>query len=113
MSNVLSGEIRADVGPVKIRDLDVTTWDATRRAKLIARVSQNPLMGSCADLTIEENFALAAKRGVPRMLKPTLNKLFWSYWQMQLASLGLGLETRLDDRLGLLSGGQRHNESTL
>ena len=111
--NVLSGEIRSDVGTVKIGDLDVTSWDAARRAKLVARVFQNPLIGSCADLTIEENLALAAKRGRPRMLKPALNKSFRSYCQTQLASLGLGLETRLGDRMGLLSGGQRQAVSLL
>ncbi len=111
--NVLSGEIRSDLGAVKIGDLDVTTWNTSRRAKLVARVFQNPLMGSCADLTIEENLALAAKRGRVRMLKPSLDTSFRSYCQTQLASLGLGLETRLGDRMGLLSGGQRQAVSLL
>jgi putative ABC transport system ATP-binding protein len=111
--NVLSGEIRSDVGTVKIGELDVTTWDTARRSKLVARVFQNPLMGSCADLTIEENLALAAKRGRVRMLKPALDASFRSYCQTQLASLGLGLETRLGDRMGLLSGGQRQAVSLL
>lgn len=111
--NVLSGEIRSDLGTVKIGDLDVTTWDTARRAKLVARVFQNPLMGSCADLTIEENLALAAKRGKFRRLKPALDASFRSDCQTQLASLGLGLETRLGDRMGLLSGGQRQAVSLL
>ena len=110
---MLSGEILADFGSVRIGDLDVTNWDAARRAKLVARVFQNPLMGSCGDLTIEENLALAAKRGMPRKLKPALDKSFRSYCQTQLASLGLGLETRLGDRMGLLSGGQRQAVSLL
>jgi putative tryptophan/tyrosine transport system ATP-binding protein len=111
--NVLSGEILTDVGRVIIGDRDVTTWKSDRRAKLVARVFQNPLMGSCADLTVEENLALAARRGKSRGLTPALGKAFRSHCQEQLASLGLGLEKRLGDRMGLLSGGQRQAVSLL
>ncbi len=111
--NVLSGEILPNVGRVTIGDRDVTHWKTDRRAKLVARVFQNPLMGSCADLTVEENLALAARRGSSRGLKPALGKAFRSHCQTQLASLGLGLEKRLGDRMGLLSGGQRQAVSLL
>lgn len=111
--NVLSGEILVDTGRVSIGDRDVTGWPCDRRAQLVARVFQNPLMGSCADLTVEENLALAARRGSSRGLRPALGKAFRSYCQRQLAGLGLGLEKRLGDRMGLLSGGQRQAVSLL
>jgi putative tryptophan/tyrosine transport system ATP-binding protein len=111
--NVLSGEILADEGIVKIGDRDVTDWKSDRRAKLVARVFQNPLMGSCADLTVEENLALAARRGKSRGLQSALGKSFRSHCKTQLADLGLGLEKRLGDRMGLLSGGQRQAVSLL
>ena len=60
--NVLSGEQTPDQGRVILADRDVTTWKTPRRAKLVARVFQNPLAGSCAQLTVEENLALAARR---------------------------------------------------
>ncbi len=111
--NVLSGEVLVDAGSVKIGDRDVTSWKSDRRAKLVARVFQNPLMGSCADLTVEENLALAARRGKSRGLQSALGKKFRSHCKMQLANLGLGLEKRLGDRMGLLSGGQRQAVSLL
>lgn len=111
--NVISGEIRAAAGRVEIGDRDVTQWPSDRRAKFVARVFQNPLMGSCADLTVEENLALAARRGKGRSIKAALNPAFRSHCKTQLASLGLGLENRMGDRMGLLSGGQRQAVSLL
>lgn len=111
--NVLSGEMCPDRGRVLIGNQDVTKWPTHRRAKLVARVFQNPLVGSCADLTIEENLALAYRRGRSRKLGLALTRQRRRDFQAQLARLGLGLENRLGDRMGLLSGGQRQAVSLL
>jgi putative tryptophan/tyrosine transport system ATP-binding protein len=111
--NVISGEIIPDEGDVTIGDTRITAWDTARRAKLVARVFQNPLAGSCANLTLEENLALAAQRGKPRSLLPALSKSFRRDCKQWLTQLGLGLENRLGDRMGLLSGGQRQAVSLL
>ena len=104
--NVLSGEQTPNRGRVIIGDRDVTTWKTPRRARLVARVFQNPLAGSCAQLTVEENLALAERRGRSRDLRFALTHRGRSHLRSRLADLGLGLENRLHDRMGLLSGGQ-------
>ncbi len=109
--NALSGEIRAksglQSGTVTIAGYDVTGWSVSRRAKLVSRVFQNPLLGSCADLTVEENLLLAQNRARRLGLRPATNRLARQQFQSRLAHLELGLEDRLGDRMGLLSGGQR------
>ena len=109
--NVLSGEVtpRSGLrgGRVVIADRDVTNWSVAKRAKLISRVFQNPLAGSCAELTVEENLALAQRRTQGLSLRPALNKTRRRQFRERLSRLGLGLENRLGDRMGLLSGGQR------
>jgi putative tryptophan/tyrosine transport system ATP-binding protein len=105
--NVLSGEQTPDRGRVTIADRDVTSWKTPRRAQFVARVFQNPLLGSCAQLTVEENLVLAARRGRSRGLRFAINSRVTSQLRSALADLGLGLENRLQDRMGLLSGGQR------
>ncbi|MEY3869553.1 MAG: ABC transporter ATP-binding protein [Microcoleaceae cyanobacterium] len=111
--NVISGDIIPQKGRVCINDQNVTNWPSHQRAKLVARVFQNPLAGSCANLTVEENLALAYRRGMTRGLNPALNKSLRVEFQQRLASLDLGLEKRLRDRMGLLSGGQRQAISLL
>lgn len=105
--NVISGDILPDAGQVEIEGQDVTSWSAAKRAGLVARVFQNPLAGSCAELTVEENLVLALHRGQRRGLRPALNRHLRDQFRERLARLGLGLEKRLCDRMGLLSGGQR------
>lgn len=105
--NVLSGGIIPQQGRVKIDDQVVTRWPVARRSPLVSRVFQNPLFGSCADLTVEENLALADQRGKRRGLGGALQKERRGRFRERLAQLGLGLENRLGDRMGLLSGGQR------
>ena len=105
--NVISGDILCDRGAITIESQTVTPWSTARRATLVSRVFQNPLAGSCADLTIEENLVLAFRRGQSRGLRPALNNRLRDQFRARLASLELGLENRLSDRIGLLSGGQR------
>ncbi|MEO0350556.1 MAG: ABC transporter ATP-binding protein [Cyanobacteria bacterium P01_A01_bin.15] len=105
--NIISGDILSDRGRVTVGTQDVTTWPTAQRASLVSRVFQNPLAGSCAELTIEENLVLAFRRGQSRGLRPALNSRFRDQFRARLASLELGLEDRLCDRIGLLSGGQR------
>jgi putative ABC transport system ATP-binding protein len=111
--NALTGDVRPDRGSVTIGGTNVTGWSAPARAGLIARVFQDPLAGSCEALTIEENMALAAargrKRGFARALRGSVRGLF----REKLKQLGLGLEARLADKMGLLSGGQRQAVSLL
>jgi putative ABC transport system ATP-binding protein len=105
--NALTGDVAAQRGRIEIDDQDVTGWSAPRRAGLIARVFQDPLAGSCESLTIEENLALAVARGRTRGLKLAVTPALREVLRARLARLGLGLERRLGDRMGLLSGGQR------
>ena len=111
--NVISGDLRPDRGQIKINDREVTHQSAAQRARQVARVFQNPLAGSCAELTIEENLALALRRGKGTRLRPALNARIRDQFRARLADLGLGLEHRLRDRMGLLSGGQRQVVSLL
>lgn len=111
--NAVSGEQRVDSGSIEIDGIDMTRQPVWGRARHVARVFQDPLAGTCEDLTIEENMALAKMRGQRRgfsfAVKPVLREEF----RAQLATLGLGLENRLSDRIGLLSGGQRQAVSLL
>ena len=105
--NALTGDARLAAGRIEVDGQNVTAWDAPARAALIARVFQDPLAGSCAALSIEENLALAAARGCRRGLGAALRPELREVFRRRLASLGLGLERRLGDPMGLLSGGQR------
>ncbi|MEB3292963.1 MAG: ABC transporter ATP-binding protein [Synechococcales bacterium] len=111
--NVLSGEVKPDRGVIMIGDQTVTAWSTPKRAKLVARVFQNPLAGSCANLTVEENLAIAYRRGCQRGLRNAISKSLRQELRDRLAQLNLGLEKRLQDRMGLLSGGQRQAISLL
>jgi putative tryptophan/tyrosine transport system ATP-binding protein len=105
--NALTGDVRVAAGRIEVDSRDVTDWGAPARAALMARVFQDPLAGSCEALSIEENLALAAARGRRRGLGAALSRELRDTFRARLASLGLGLERRLGDRMGLLSGGQR------
>ena len=111
--NALAGEVLVDQGSIVIDDVDVTRLPTHRRAARVARVFQNPLAGTCERLTIEENLALAIRRGQTRGLGATVKARYMSRFKEVLAGLDLGLETRLKDRMGLLSGGQRQAVSLL
>lgn len=111
--NVISGDLIADSGYIIINDKDVTHLPAWKRAKMVARVFQDPMVGTCEKLTIEENLSLAYNRGQPQSLKPALNRHLREYFKDKLTILDLGLENRLSDMMGLLSGGQRQAVSLL
>jgi putative ABC transport system ATP-binding protein len=103
----IAGDVPATTGRVAIDETDVTNWPPARRAARIARVFQDPLAGSCAELTIAENLAIASARGTRRGLRASLDAERAALFRERSAELGLGLESRLNDRMGLLSGGQR------
>ena len=105
--NGLAGVHRPDAGAFYIGDCDVTPWPEHRRAACIGRVFQDPLVGTCAALSIEQNLALAVKRGQRRGLGKGVKKRQRQFFADQLRILDLGLEQRLKASVGLLSGGQR------
>lgn len=111
--NAVSGEQRVDSGKIEIDGIDMTRQPVWARARHVARVFQDPLAGTCEDLTIEENMALAKMRGERRGLSFAVKPALREEFRAQLATLGLGLENRLSDRIGLLSGGQRQAVSLL
>jgi putative tryptophan/tyrosine transport system ATP-binding protein len=110
---VLAGDVVPDEGGIVIDGRDVTRLPAHRRAEMVARVFQDPKAGTCEGLTIEENMALGVARGSVRRLKPALDPARRRQFRESLAELGLGLEDRLGDPVGLLSGGQRQAVSLL
>ena len=111
--NAVSGDLMVDSGSIHIDGRDVTRLPAHKRAHLVARVFQDPLAGTCEALSIEENMALAYSRGRKRGLGFALTRQNRELFREKLALLKLGLENRLTDRIGLLSGGQRQAVSLL
>jgi putative ABC transport system ATP-binding protein len=111
--NALSGDLIVDRGEIEIAGQNVTRLAAWQRAGLVARVFQDPMAGTCEALTIEENLAIAWQRGDGHGLKVSLNASLRSLFRDKLATLKLGLENRLTDHMGLLSGGQRQAVSLL
>ena len=107
MLNAVTGVFGVDSGKVIIDGVDVTHLPEYKRAKFIGRVFQDPMMGTAATMQIEENLALAARRGKRRWLRPGITKKERAYFREQLKILDLGLEDRMTAKVGLLSGGQR------
>ena len=107
MLNAVAGVYGVDSGSIIIDGIDVTHLPEYKRAKYIGRVFQDPMMGTAATMQIEENMALAARRGNPRTLRSGITKAERAEYQKALAELDLGLEDRLTAKVGLLSGGQR------
>ncbi|NLW09926.1 MAG: ATP-binding cassette domain-containing protein [Firmicutes bacterium] len=105
--NLVAGTYFPESGTVEINGQDMTNWPVHKRAHLVGRVFQDPLKGTAAEMTIEENLSLAVKRGERRGLRLGLNKKRREEFQGLLALLELGLENRLEDPVKLLSGGQR------
>ncbi len=111
--NTISGEYIPDSGRIQIDDEDVTRINAAGRSKDVARVFQDPLAGTCGDLTIMENMALAQRRGQSRGLSRALKKHALQFYKEALQKLELGLESRLETAMAMLSGGQRQAVSLL
>ena len=107
MLNAVTGVFGVDSGKVLIDGVDVTNLPEYKRAKYIGRVFQDPMMGTAATMQIEENLALAARRGKPRTLRVGITKAEREEYREKLKILDLGLEDRLTVKVGLLSGGQR------
>ncbi len=107
MLNAVAGVWGVDSGTITIGGVDVTSLPEYKRAKYIGRVFQDPMMGTAATMQIDENLALAARRGMPRTLRPGITKAERENYKEQLKILDLGLEERMTAKVGLLSGGQR------
>lgn len=113
LMNLLAGNVKASNGSILIDNRNVTKLNVAERSGFVSRVFQEPAIGSCPDLTIEENMALAFRRGHSRGLKSALNKNNRDHFRKLIASLGLGLEDRLKEPMQQLSGGQRQAISLL
>ncbi len=107
MLNAIAGVWPVDRGSILIDGVNVTRWPEHKRAGLLGRVFQDPMTGTAATMQIDENLALAARRGEFRGLKWGVTRKERERYQELLADLGLGLEGRLTSKVGLLSGGQR------
>lgn len=105
--NMLTGVYYVDSGSIIVDGEDITNLPEYKRAKYFGRVFQDPMTGTAADMQIEENMALAARRGKMRTLKNGIKKEEREEYRKLLARLDLGLENRLTSKVGLLSGGQR------
>ncbi len=107
MLNIISGDTLPDGGSVFLDGEEITRQKNFRRAKKIARVFQNPAMGTCPSMTVFENLSVFDNKLKPYNLTMGLNKARKVYYQEQLKILGMGLEDRLNVKAGALSGGQR------
>ncbi|MEE0775489.1 MAG: ATP-binding cassette domain-containing protein, partial [Bacillota bacterium] len=105
--NSIAGVFPVDQGSIIVDGNDVTKLPEHKRAKFLGRVFQDPMMGTAANMGIEENLALAYRRGRHRTLKWGITAKERDMYRELLSSLGLGLEERLTSKVGLLSGGQR------
>jgi putative tryptophan/tyrosine transport system ATP-binding protein len=105
--NMVAGTFFPDSGSIHLEGQDITRWPEYRRAKLIGRVFQNPFSGTAPQMSIAENLALAARRGLARGMGWALNRKVSSDFRERVRQLNLGLEDRLDNPIGTLSGGQR------
>ena len=105
--NAIAGTFFVESGTLRIAGQDVTAWPEFRRAKFIGRVFQNPFSGTSPNLTIAENLSLAARRGLSRGLGWALTYRLRGEMRDAVARLNMGLEDRLDNIIGSLSGGQR------
>lgn len=107
MLNIICGSIPIEGGEVIIGGRDITHMKEFRRNRIIGRVYQNPAMGTCPEMTILENMALADNKGKPYGLSFGTNRRRIDFYRSQLEQLNLGLEDKLHVQVGALSGGQR------
>lgn len=105
--NAIAGTFPVDAGEILIDGVDVTRLPEHKRAKYLGRVFQDPMNGTAATMEIQENLALAKRRGKVRTLMPGISKAEKAEYREVLKILDLGLEERMTSKVGLLSGGQR------
>lgn len=105
--NAVAGTFLVDEGAIRVAGKDITQWPEHRRARLIGRVFQNPFSGTAPNMSIAENLVLAARRGLPRGLGWALHSKMRGEFRDRIRTLNMGLEDRLDNAIGSLSGGQR------
>jgi putative ABC transport system ATP-binding protein len=111
--NAVAGAFFVDEGHLRLNGREITRWPEHRRAKFIGRVFQDPFRGTAPGMTIAENLALAARRGRLRGLGRALGRSARGDFRDRVRHLGLGLEDRLDNAIGSLSGGQRQSLTLL
>ena len=107
MLNIIAGSIPVDSGSIVVDDIDITNLPEYKRAAILGRVFQDPMMGTAPTMQIDENLAIAARRGDKRGLKWGISNKERVKYQELLKDFELGLEDRLSAKVGLLSGGQR------
>ena len=107
MLNLICGSIPLDDGQIFIGGKDITKMPEYKRQRRIGRVYQNPAMGTCPSMTILENMSLADNKGKSFNLRPGTSRQRIDFYRESLRSLGLGLEDKMDVKVGVLSGGQR------
>lgn len=105
--NLTAGVYPCDKGLIMLDNINITKLPEYKRAALLGRVFQDPMMGTAADMGIEENLAMAFRRGKKRGLRWGISKTEREIYMERLKMLDLGLESRLSSKVGLLSGGQR------
>jgi len=105
--NCISGVYKIDEGKIYLDQVDISRIPEYKRSAFIGRVFQDPLMGTAFDMTIEENLAIAYSRGRKRGLTPGITRAESNMFRERLAELDLGLENRIKEKVGRLSGGQR------
>lgn len=113
LMNAICGTFPVDSGRIILGGADVTRLPEYKRAKYLGRVFQDPMMGTSPNMEIEENLALAYRRGKVRSLMPGITRKEREFYREQLSRLGLGLENRMTAKVGLLSGGQRQSLTLL
>jgi putative ABC transport system ATP-binding protein len=104
--NLISGNMQPSNGRVKIKGDDVTRYPEYKRAKNIGRIFQDPLLGTASSMSLEDNMMITSKKGF-KWLKISLNKKMRAYLRKELVQLDMGLEDRMKENIGMLSGGQR------
>lgn len=107
MLNIICGSIPVDQGTIEIGGVDITNMPEYKRQRRIGRVYQDPARGTCPHMTILENMSLADNKGKPFNLLPGTNRQRVDAYRESLKSLGLGLEDKMNVKVGVLSGGQR------